>query len=537
MALLNKHKYVQVYLILTILLSTIPLSTIASISLDNDQWSITVDPSTLAVQARTPGGSEITLSEPRSTRRSVNITNRSPGQLAWSSEPGGLTFRMWLDNENLHISIKATQPGVFTFPIIQFPPEIKALILPRWEGCYVPLDDEQWIHYLCESEWNTLEGLCMPFWGLDCGSFSLTYIAKNRYNNSLEFEEQNNKLSLAFVHEFTTLAEQKEYGFVIRLGENSTPIEPALHFRKWLLDKGNFVSMEEKVKNVHKAERLRGAVHCYLWGDDFLSPYDIKRTKWKDFCSRLLDQVQDNAPSPGKRIKQLTKPEFWDHVKEITTLEYPYHYIKWQVTRKISHLLEMPDFYDKSAWDTIHLPEEARQLLKKDFERLDIPELCSLNCMLLHAAYPDVFIPVKQWGNGVSIKMLGRFKDAGLDRMRLCVSGWSGVAKRPAVVQKADDMRYLFGTYDSYHSIHDPDLEGTDATWETAQFGEELYEKGAIVRKDGKKRHGFKKRGYKLSPIAARPYVEQRVSDVMDKVPFNYYFRFFSDFGAESDCK
>ena len=49
-------------------------------------------------------------------------------------------------------------------------------------------------------------------------------------------------------------------------------------------------------------------------------------------------------------------------------------------------------------------------------------------------------------------------------------------------------------------------------------------EKGPIVRGDGKKRGGFKGAGYKLSPIAARPYVEKRVRDNMSKVPYNYYF-------------
>ena len=51
--------------------------------------------------------------------------------------------------------------------------------------------------------------------------------------------------------------------------------------------------------------------------------------------------------------------------------------------------------------------------------------------------------------------------------------------------READKRGYLIGTYDSFNSIHDPALKGTEATWETAQFDKELYNTGAIVKRDG----------------------------------------------------
>jgi len=130
------------------------------------------------------------------------------------------------------------------------------------------------------------------------------------------------------------------------------------------------------------------------------------------------------------------------------------------------------------------------------------------------AAVPDAAkLPgaahVYLWGDGVSVKMLQAFKDAGLDRLWLGVDGKQSLLDNPAVVARAKELGYLFGFYDSYHSIHAP---GEPDTWETAQFDQALYDTGGIVRADGQRRPGFKKKGYLLSPIAARPYLEKRVT-------------------------
>ena len=57
-----------------------------------------------------------------------------------------------------------------------------------------------------------------------------------------------------------------------------------------------------------------------------------------------------------------------------------------------------------------------------------------------------------------------------------------------------------------------------------AQFDQQLFETGPIANREGKKREGFKKVGYKLSSLAARAYVEKRVHQNMSRVPYSYYF-------------
>ena len=127
------------------------------------------------------------------------------------------------------------------------------------------------------------------------------------------------------------------------------------------------------------------------------------------------------------------------------------------------------------------------------------------------------------WGDGLSVKLLERFAESGLDRLWLGVDSWQDGFRHPTAVAKARELGYLIGPYDSYHSIHHPNEKDT---WETAQFDLSLYETGAIVNADGTKNRGFKKKGYHLSPLVAHPYVEDRVNGIVAQMPtdFNTWF-------------
>ncbi|MCX6377485.1 MAG: hypothetical protein NTU88_15865, partial [Armatimonadetes bacterium] len=372
-------------------------------------------------------------------------------------------------------------------------------------------------------------------WGLDCGDYTLTCIVTNPCNNRIVFGKTDGRLEARFTHEFTPNNAVKEYGFVIRLAGNTSPVEPARQFRKWLIENGRFVSMQEKLKKVPRASRLLGAPHVYLWGDGLLTRHDVRNKQWQPWCRRMIEQSKADGPSVGKRVGELMDPPRWAQVVEISTLDYPYAFIENEVTGELSRLLARRDFYDEASWRGIAIPDEAIRLLSRDRTNLSGVEVCRMNCLLLQAAYPDALLPVDDWGDGVSVKMLKQFEEAGFDRMMLCVGGVSSVEKRPDVVSMAEKMGYLFGAYDSYHSIHSPSIRGTDATWDTAQFDQHLYDTGAIVRRDGTKIRGFTGVGCKHSPIAAWPYVRKRVAENMAKAPFNYYFLDCDAFGEAYD--
>lgn len=363
------------------------------IEIANTAWRVAVWPQTLRIVAAGTSGRSIELSAGQGELGQVSGLTRTVDSASWHLRDERIAIAVRLDANDLHVQIRSNDQGAFTWPVVRLRKQVKALIWPHAEGAYIPLDNARWRDYLVErGEWDTLASLSMPFWGLDCGDFTLTYVATCPYNNIIRFIREGSRLRTEFTHEFTQFQEPREYGFVISLSESRSPIEPARRFRRWLAEHDRFVPMQDKMRQIPKVERLLGAAHVYLWGD------------------------------------------------------------------------------------------------------------------------------------GVSLTMLEQFQEAGLDRLRLCTDGWEEVEKRPEVARRADELGYLFGTYDGFDSIHDPTLQGTDGTWPTAQFNRPLYENGPILQKDGTPRTGFQGVGAMLSPRAARPYVEQRVRRNMANVPYSYYF-------------
>ena len=492
--------------------------------LRHEGLAVAIEPASLRVTAQLGDLGPIVVSRGRTGLGRVEGLEVTDRRASWDLPEQRVGVKIGLRDEQLWVRIRARASGAFTWPTLVLDSGTTALIWPHWEGRYVPLDDPRWRSFLGGRTWNTLDNLSMPFWGVRANGCTVTYIATNRFNNGITFEDRGDRVAMVFEHAFPPSKTAWGYGFVIALAGDPSPIEPARRFREWLAARGAFVSLVEKVEQVPKVAWLRGAPHVYLWGDALLSRHDIDRRAWQPFCRGLLAAGAGDAPSVGRRLRRLMGDQAWAKVQEIATAQWPSRYLKSEVCRALSGVLARADFYADDAWMGITLPEEAQALLAQDRAALSAAELSRMNSLLLRSAYPDALPPVDDWGDGVSLKMLRRLQAAGLERIRLCVAGWQGVERRPAVVRAADEMGYLFGTYDSFHSIHPPKLRGTDASWPTAQFNRALFETGGMQRADGTMRGGFKQRGYRLNPLAARPYVERRVWRNMGNVPFNYYF-------------
>ena len=542
---MTTRRFTRFWRVLTVLCLLVTGSSFASaeIRLANAAWEIRIRPATLGLTAVPAGKEPVELSVGREGLGTVTDLRQAAERASWRFEDRGISIRVRLEGRDLHVQIQSEREGSFTWPVQRMAP-FRALIWPRAEGLCIPLDDTRWTDYLIgRGDWDTLEGLSMSFWGLDRSDAMVTCLATCPYNNAIRFERNEDGLEASFTHEFTRFQRPKECGFIFSLGEASSPVEPARRFRRWLIENDVFVTMKAKSQKVPNVERLLGAAHVYLWGDDPFTRHDVPRRKWQSFCQELARQAGGPGDSPGKRIRRLTPPARWKQIVELSEAEWPSVYLKTEVAKALSELLTRRDLYEPQAWSGLTLPNEATDVLARNRDDLPVAGLCRLNSLLLYAAFPQFMAHPDNWGDGVSIKMLERFREAGLDRLRLCVAGWEGIEKRPYVAELADEMGYLLGTYDSYHSIHDPALQGTDDTWTTAQFDRQLYERGKILRRDGTPRGGFKGVGAKLSPIAARPYVEKRVRRNMKNVPYSYYFvdcdaygEAYDDYSPEHPC-
>jgi hypothetical protein len=112
-------------------------------------------------------------------------------------------------------------------------------------------------------------------------------------------------------------------------------------------------------------------------------------------------------------------PAAWKQVEAATKEEWPDSYMKSEIVLELSRVLERTDFYDQAAWQGVELSPELRRLFSARQEDADLASICLLNAMLLRAALPVMMLPVEDWGDGVSLKMLRALKAAGLERVRL----------------------------------------------------------------------------------------------------------------------
>ena len=515
------------------LLASIGMSdTLESIRYSNTTWEIEIFPQSLAVNAY-PVDTDITVRVSSGQTGLGTVTDFSHDDtpngsvINWKLPERSLTVRVEQMGDSLTFKFIQDAPPSetqsLTWPVIEDTESVQGYIFPFFEGSYVPKDDATWWDFLCEQgPINTTAGLSMPFWGLDLGERTLTYILTNPFNNQILFNKTGaSALGMRVSHTFTPNWEQKTYRVRISLGEGS-PIAPAKQYRHWLQQNAEFVSFAEKIKQTPDVEKLLGAAHIYLWGGKLLSRYDV--TDWKAFATKLSRGGDEwTAKTAEARIFSRLNTEAKEAVRDIARSDHPSNYILRVVSRAISEQLEKPNFYNPYAWAGISLTSETEKLLSRDASTLSLPELYRRNCLLLYAAFPNTLRHPNEWGAGLSVKLLERFAENGLDRLWLGVDSWQDGFRHPTAVAKAKKLGYLVGPYDSYHSIHHPNEKNT---WETAQFDLSLYESGAIVNADGTKNRGFKKKGYHLSPLIAQPYVENRVNGIVAQMPtdFNSWF-------------
>ena len=496
-----------------ILSALIGLPAVAQVTLESPEWTVTIDLDSLGMTALTPDGGQFRISQGQGDLGEAGRPKATEDSVSWTLPDQGLSIQAELLNNRLILNFTSNKPGEVVWPLLIGNTIPEAYIMPYYEGVYVPTDDEEWIKHLVDSgPLDTTASLSMPFIGFDLGGKTLTYIFDQMFDNRIDFGNEQGKLCSYVTHTFMDNWDKWEYTVIVHLGDGS-PIAPAKAYREYLIERGEFVTMAQKIEANPRAERLLGAPHAYLWDAGVLSHVDV--TDWKGFAARLIEEGKAEQDILGKQIWDSFNDEARKSAAEITTEQWPNKYIKGVVATQVSDYL-------------------AKQIeTGTGDDRRD----AVLGAFCEH--FSGLVGDYNTWGDGISTKMIDTIRGAGLDRMNLCLAGPSAVDLKPQAAIYADEIGYLFGPYDSYHSVHRPDA-APDDTWETAQFGWELYNTGGVVRADGSMSAGFKKVGYHVSPSAARPYVEKRVNEYMSRVRFSSVFvdcdafgQFFDDYSPD----
>ena len=263
-----------------------------------------------------------------------------------------------------------------------------------------------------------------------------------------------------------------------------------------------------------------------------MSLTDILPGRAVKMAKRMIEEAEKDEHSLGAHIKLLLSerdPQLWDSVVELAESQWDLPYLCLDFCLNLSQLLVSTDFYSPEV-----RPVAGFEGLPYD-KSSSLAEIVRTNCALLYAHYRDYLTLPETWGGAVSTRMIDMVAEAGFDRFRLQIDGVEMVNIRPEVAAYADAAGFLFGPYDSYHSIHDPAYAGTDSSWETAQFGQYAYDHGGVLRADQTPIRGYLGRGKRFSPIFARTYYDERINQNFTDVPYNYYFIDCDAFGEYSD--
>ncbi len=478
--------------------------------INNLDFNFSVEPETLKFEVESNGVTE-KVSEPLEKMKVSNLKDNGDN-ISWTYLEQEIDVDIVKKDNYVDVSIKSSkdEDNMFAWPKVKG----DGYMLPLNQGKYIPSDDSTWKDYLSEEKMKVIEALSMQFFAVDKREYSLVYIIKNPYNSEIIYNTEND-IEFTFNHEFPVINEEKEYGFRIYLTEKN-PVHVAKTYKNYLIEQGDFKSLADKAKENSNIEKLYGAPHAYFWDRTVISEENIK---W----AILRDGLPENLRLWIQRLlttKVEDGSEFASAFDDLNNLDYVDKYTKNRIIKGLSAVLQLKEFYNPEVFT--ETDKESIRLLNKGIENLNPVELIDLNKRLFKSELGNVVDPIEKWADANTVDVIKDMKDSGLENMWIGLDDWQEGFIKPELVKNANDIGYLFGTYDSYHSIHKPGKE----KWETAKFKDvSLYENATVTNKDGNKIEGFQGEGRKLNPTLAMPSVEERVTSILNTgVAFNSWF-------------
>lgn len=228
-----------------------------------------VEPSTFALQIVTEGH-ETTVSQTMPERIVENYTQTdSVTRWTYTEEQVDVSLEPQEEYLRVRITSKIKEDNAFRWPEITG----ETYYMPIGEGKRIPADDVVWNAHLAGREFDVLEQLSMPFWASVQGNYAILYIMENPFRNSMSFGEEN-PISFSLNHNYPEIDDNKENTFRIYVTEDN-PVAIAKIYRDYVIENGNFVTLEEKANSNPDIRKLYGAPHIYLAGEFILSPEDI----------------------------------------------------------------------------------------------------------------------------------------------------------------------------------------------------------------------------------------------------------------------
>ncbi|MCC0658661.1 glycoside hydrolase [Clostridioides sp. ZZV14-6154] len=475
----------------------------------NLDFNFEVKPETFEVSVESNGLKE-KISEPLKERKVSNF-KKTKTETSWTYPDENIDINIKKEESYLDVDIKSNseKEASFNWPRI----EGESYVLPLYEGKFIPSDDKYWKEHLNESAYNVIESFSMQFFAVNKTKYSVLYIIENEFNNEIKFNSKD-KINFTFTHEYPSINKNKEYGFKIYLTDKNIT-DVAKTYKNYIVDKGEFKTLEEKSKDNENIKKLYGAPQIYFADKSIITVSDIKWDKLKknlsddliNWMKELLSKKPDNS-------------EFITVLDQIRNQDYIDKYQKNQIVQAFNQVMQLNTFYNSKVFDSND--KEIKKVLDKGISKLNRVELIEFNKKLLKSKLGDSVNKIDTWARYNTIDVINDMNKSGIDNAWIGFDDMEDGYVSPEIVKRANDLGYLVGPYDSYHSIHKPGEE----KWSTAAFKDKsLYENATIENKKGEKESGFQGEGRQLNPTLSLPSVKERVKSILDEgYKFNSWF-------------
>lgn len=489
------------YLCYALLTCSLLLSSgaLANTVLNNSLWRVELDRATLAIRVTPAQGSTVQASAGVAAHR-VSGLETTADRADWQWDDGAWTLSARLDQRELSLSIRARSAGELSFLRQPGSAMGKGLIWPLAEGHYVPTGNRLWQKFLFDQgDFNTTQDLSLPLWGVDHGSFTLNWLMTNPYNNRLTLSAESRALALDASHEFTSLDPTAPMTFSLYLGEADL-LAGAKRYRQWLIEAGIYETLGDKLLKTPEANKLLGASHIYLWGNDLLGADDVR--SWPQLLEtlrgkeRLVTELRDYLDAEATQILSKVQP----------------HLDRYQQTVLLRSLNSALNKKARESWQATTEPDMQKLASRYGELRGEIATVFAA------ALTPNP----ERWGSALSLATIKRLQAAHFQRLWLGLGeGWEGGLWHPEAVRAGVQAGYLIAPYDSYQTAL---TSSENPEWIAAHLGSRANRNCAIVLKNGEFKSGFQQSGHYTDPRCVRPLLEARIQAIQAKVGFNSWF-------------
>ncbi|MCP8378569.1 glycoside hydrolase, partial [Clostridioides difficile] len=262
-------------------------------------------------------------------------------------------------------------------------------------------------------------------------------------------------------------------------------------------------------------EKLYGAPHIYFGDKSIITINDIE---W----NKLKENLSDDLTKWMKELLSMKSgnSEFIKVINQIKTQDYIDKYQKNQIVQAFNEVMQMNTFYNEKVFES--KDREIKKVLDKGISKLSRVELIEFNKKLLKSKLEESVNDVATWAKYNTTDVINDINKSGIKNAWIGFDDMEEGYISLEMVKRANELGYLVGPYDSYHSIHKPGEE----KWSTASFKDKsLYENATIENKKGEKETGFQGEGRKLNPTLSLPSVKERVQSILDEgYEFNSWF-------------